>query len=102
MRIHFKRAGGFAAPAMNRDYTVDLANLPAEEAEELQKLITQLDIAGLASHPISKPPQPDAFYYRVVIEDHGGQYTIQTSDADMPASLRPLVEWLTKRASLGG
>jgi hypothetical protein len=98
MRIQFKRAGGFAAPAMNRNYTADLAELSAEDADELRRLVAQLDIAGLANHLINKPPRPDTFFYKVVVEDHGGQYTIQASDADMPASLRPLIDWLTKRS----
>ena len=89
------------APAMNRDYTIDLATLPAEEAEEIQRLVRQMDLAALANHLIGKASRPDAFYYRIVIEDQGGQYTIQASDADLPAALRPLVDWLTKRASPG-
>lgn len=98
MHIQFKRAGGFAAPAMNLNYTADLAELSPEEAQELYGLVAQLDIASLATHLINKPPKPDTFLYRVVVEDHGGQYTIQASDADMPASLRPLIEWLTNLA----
>ena len=98
MRIEFKRAGGFAAPAMRLDYTVDLDKLSADEAAEVQRLVQQMDIAELAARPVSNPPRPDAFHYRVVIDGPAGRHTIQASDADMPGLLRPLVEWLTQHA----
>lgn len=102
VRIHFERSGGFAGPAMRRTCTVDSDALPAEEAEEVRSLVQAADIATLASHPArSDSIRPDAFRYRLTIEIGGRQHTVEVTDTDMPASLRPLVKWLAKRASAG-
>lgn len=95
MRIEFQRAGGFAAPAMRQSHAVDLSDLPDEEAKEAERLISQLDIASLSSRPRVKKPQPDAFYYRIVIKDGDNIQTIEASDTDMTPPLRQLIEWLT-------
>jgi hypothetical protein len=102
MRIEFKRAGGYAGPSMTQSYSISLEDLPSGEAEELRKLVEGLDVASLASRLAAQHARPDTLYYRVVIEDSSGLHTIETSDTDMPASLRPLVTWLTKHAPLIG
>jgi hypothetical protein len=103
MHIRFNRAGGFAGPAMRRSYTVDTDTLPAEEANELRALVNTTDIPGLAAQPAGAQPRvrPDAFHYRLIIEEGGRQHTLEVSDTDMPPSLRPLVHWLLQRASPG-
>jgi hypothetical protein len=95
MRIEFQRAGGFAAPAMRQNFTVDLNDLSAEEAKEGERLVEQLDIAGLANRQRVKRPQPDVFYYQIVIQDDDNIQTIEASDTDMTPPLRQLIEWLT-------
>ena len=104
MRIRFDRAGGFAGPAMRRSYTADTDTLPADEAKELRALLNATDIPGLAAQPPGAQPRarPDAFHYRLVVEEGGQQHTVEVSDADMPSSLRPLVHWLLQRASPSG
>jgi hypothetical protein len=98
MRIHFERAGGFAAPAMRRRITVDKDKLPAEEARELQALVDSADIANLAVARSGSPSRgrPDMFHYKLTLEIGGQQHTLVLSDADMPESLRPLINWLTR------
>ena len=100
MRIEFQRSGGFAAPAMKLSHSVDSVDLPADEAEELEALVKQADVANLPARSVGERPRPDAFYYRVVIEDERGRNTIVTSDADMPPALRPLVNWLSQHTGL--
>jgi hypothetical protein len=100
MRIEFQRSGGFAAPTMKLSHSVDSVDLPAHEAQQLEALVKQADVANLAARAVGERPRPDAFYYRVVIEDEHGRNTIVTSDADMPPSLRPLVHWLSQHATL--
>jgi hypothetical protein len=95
MRIEFQRAGGFAAPVMRQSYTVDLNDLTAEEAKEAERLIEQLDIASLANRQRVSKPQPDVFYYRVVIKGDDNIQTFEASDTDMTAPMRQLIEWLT-------
>src|SRR5258705_9657353 len=100
MRIEFQRSGGFAAPAMKLSHSVDSDNLPGHEAEQLEALVKQADVANLAASAVGDRRRPDAFYYRLVIEDEHGRNTIVTSDADMPPALRPLVHWLSQHAAL--
>lgn len=100
MRIHFERGGGFAPTAMRLSHTVEPEGLPAEEAAELRKLVADANVAGLAGRTSNAPPRPDAFHYRLTVEDDDATtHQIVASDADMPAALRPLVSWLTKHAS---
>ena len=101
MRIHFQRGGGLAAPAMRQSYTVETDALPDDEAQELRDLINSADIPSLAGRTGASrsAPRPDAFSYRLVIEDGDQRHTVEASDADMPATLRPLVSWMIKRAS---
>lgn len=98
MRIHFERGGGFAPTAMRLSHTVEAQELPASEAAELRRLIADADVAGLAGRTSVAPPRPDAFHYRLTIEDDAATHQIVASDADMPTTLRPLVSWLTKHA----
>ena len=100
IRIHFERTGGLAGPAMRRTCTLDIDNLPADEANEFRKLLEGADVASVpANTSRSVAVRPDAFRYRLAIEVDGRQNIVEVSDADMPASLRPLVKWLAKRAS---
>ena len=104
MRIHFERTGGFAGPAMKRAVTVDADQLPAEEAAELRTLLTAADLSALArpAATAEQKARPDAFHYRLTIEVAGKQHTLDVSDTTMPPVLRPLVKWLTARASRPG
>jgi hypothetical protein len=99
MRIEFARGGGFAAPALRQKYEVNSDDLPPSEAEELHSLVGAVDVATLANPPAAQQPRPDAFHYRLMIDDGQSSHTIQASDADMPESVRPLIEWLSERAS---
>jgi hypothetical protein len=88
---------------MRRGYAADVDALPPDEASELRELIHAANIPDLVARPTTPRPQPrpDAFHYRLVVEEGGQRHTIEVSDTDMPSSLRPLVDWLAKRASPG-
>jgi Emfourin len=97
MKIEFSRSGGFAAPAMKQNLEIDTENLPPHEAKELLGLVNQADIPS--APPAATSPRPDAFHYRIKISDGDITHTATASDADMPESLNPLVDWLAQRAS---
>jgi hypothetical protein len=97
MKIEFSRSGGFAAPAMKQNLEIDTDDLPPHEAKELLELVDKADIPSTPRVPIS--PRPDAFHYRIKIGDGDVSHTATASDADMPESLNPLVDWLTQRAT---
>jgi hypothetical protein len=104
LRIHFERSGGIAGPATRRACTIDADELPSAEAGELHDLVRAADLAAPTSQPSggARPVRPDSFHYRLVIDHEGRRHTIEAGENDLPASLRPLVKWLTKRASPGG
>jgi hypothetical protein len=99
MRVHFERAGGFAPTATRLNYTADTNDLAPADADSLRKLVVNADVSNLTSRSRDLRPQPDAFYYRVTVEDGGGSNSVVASDTDMPPSLRPLVDWLTEQAT---
>jgi hypothetical protein len=103
LRIHFERTGGFAGPAMRRACTVDADRLPAAEADELQDLVQGANLTGLAAGSAGRAAsaRPDEFRYRLRIDAGDRQHTVEFGDRDMPAPLRPLVRWLSKRAAPG-
>jgi Emfourin len=103
LHIQFERSGGFGGSAARRTCTFDAADLPAAEAEEIRVLLQTADLDQLAvPASSSQSPRPDEFHYRIVVEREGRRYQFDVSDGKMPASLRPLVKWLTRRASLAG
>ncbi|MCS6889656.1 MAG: hypothetical protein NZQ09_15725 [Chloroflexus sp.] len=98
--LSFERSGGFVGLADR--LTIDLntgsarlqhgkeiiaTTIDAEQRAQLRALIAELDLARLTDTP--PPPNQccDFLNYRIQID----AVTIQTTDANLPASLQPLV-----------
>jgi len=96
MRITFERTGGFAG--INKTTTVDTATLPPHDADVLPRLVEVADFFHLATQITSPTPQSDRFQYKLTVEDNGQQHTVTVSEAALPSTLRPLIEWLTNIA----
>lgn len=98
--IVFEQSGGFAG--LDDCLTIDLntgsarlqrgketisTTIDAEQRAQLRALVAELDLTRL----VDTPPPPnqccDFLNYRIQID----AVTIQTTDADLPASLQPLV-----------
>ncbi|MFN6558855.1 MAG: protealysin inhibitor emfourin [Nostoc sp. ChiSLP01] len=92
MRISFERTGGFAG--ISKKTTVDTAELPANEAKTLLQLVEAGDLFRLPERITSPNPQSDRFQYKLTVEDNGKQHTVTVSEAALPGTLRPLIEWL--------
>jgi len=92
MRISFERTGGFAG--ITKKTTVDTAELPANEAKTLLQLVEAADLFRLPERITSPSPQSDRFQYKLTVEDNGKQHTVTVSEAGLPGTLRPLIEWL--------
>jgi hypothetical protein len=97
MRISFERTGGFAG--ISKKTTVDTATLPPSEAQELPRLVEAADLFKLPERITSPNPQSDRFQYRLTVEDNGRQHTVTVSEAALPGTLRPLIEWLNNAAN---
>ena len=97
MRISFERTGGFAG--ISRTTTVDTANLPTDEANQLPQLLEAANFYNLPAN-ITAPPstQPDRFQYTLSVEDKDRSHTVTVSEAALPGTLRPLIEWLNNTA----
>lgn len=95
MKLSFVRTGGFGGIRLALD--LDTAELPAEEAARLLKLIEQVG-GQLRDAPRSRPA-PDRFQYELTFEWKPGQRETHTwCEPDVPASARPLIEQLTVMA----
>jgi hypothetical protein len=83
---------------------MDTASLPADEAHRFEAMIQHAALSSLAERPAGRPSGADRFTYRIAVEAEGRVQTIEIGESALPASLRPLIEWLTQAAmkSRGG
>jgi hypothetical protein len=95
MRISFERTGGFAG--ISRTKSVDTADIPANEADQLPQLVEASDFFNLPENITASTTQADRFQYTLTVEDEGRKHTVTVSEAALPGTLRPLIEWLQKR-----
>ncbi|MFQ4146125.1 protealysin inhibitor emfourin [Chlorogloeopsis sp. ULAP02] len=96
MRISLERTGGFAG--ISKKTTLDTANLASEEAKQLPLLVEAANFFNLPANMTTPRNQPDRFQYTLMVEDNGRQHTVRVSEAALPGTLRPLIEWVQTRA----
>ena len=96
MLITFERTGGFAG--ISRKTIVDSANLPPQEAQKLLLLVEVADLFRLPTQICASNNQSDRFQYDLTVEDNGKRHTVTVSEAALPGTLRPLIEWLNNAA----
>jgi hypothetical protein len=96
MHIEFVRSGGFAG--MRLTASVDTEQLPAERASTLDKLISDAGFFELPEQILPPAPVPDRFEYKLTVTAPQKTHSIVVSDAAAPASLRPLLNYLTTLA----
>ena len=96
MRINFQRTGGFMGRTVN--LTLDLDELPADQAGTLKHLLDEVNFFSLEEDNPASPYGRDVFHYLITVETETIQHTVRVSDTKMPASLRPLVENLSRLA----
>jgi hypothetical protein len=97
-RISFRRTGGFLGREMESD--IDLNEMPAEESQELQRLILDTNFFNIPQNLI-EPSKDDEYEYTVTVEAGNSHHTVHTSDTSAPESLRPLLEKLSELAKEG-
>jgi hypothetical protein len=95
MRIIFERSGGFMG--RKSSLTIDLDDLPLDQAETLRGFLDEAHFFTLAEIPPARPV-PDGFQYIITVETETAKRTIHTSDTNMPQELRPLLQELSQRA----
>ncbi|KYC38307.1 hypothetical protein WA1_38925 [Scytonema hofmannii PCC 7110] len=92
MRVSCERMGGFAG--ITKKKTVDTANLSQDKAKQLPQLVEAANFFNLPAQITASPTQPDRFQYKLTVEDNGKKHTVTISEAALPGTLRPLIEWL--------
>lgn len=99
MRVRFKTDGGFVyLPARSEWLTIDTDDLPADEADELERLV---EAAGFFDLPESSgPPHGAADYLRYTISVTAGErsHTVYLTDPIEDTNLQALVEYLEAKA----
>lgn len=95
MHLEYERTGGFAGMTMSASVEVD--SLPPAERDEVCRLV---DDAGFFDIPNSTGDASgaDQFGYSITVEDGDRRHTVLTNDGTVPASLRPLLDWLNRAA----
>ena len=96
-KILFERTGGFMGRKVS--VTIDLDDLPEEQAEALDELLDEADFFELPAD-LTKPAIPDAFTYNITVFSDDEQHSVRVSDATAPDDLRPLLEELSQQARM--
>jgi hypothetical protein len=91
-KILFERTGGFMGRKVS--LTIDLEDLPEEQAEKLTELLDDSDFFAQPAD-LTKPAIPDSFTYNItVIKEH----SVRVSDTTAPDELRRLLDELGEQA----
>lgn len=71
MHLILRCTGGFTGPAGSQTRSLDLARLPAEQAQQLQALVQACDFFSLPEQLAKPAPQPWDFQYTLEVADDG-------------------------------
>jgi hypothetical protein len=99
MRATLVRTGGFAGIRLTTK--VDTDSLKEDERKQLQQLIESADFFNLPASLLSASPQPDRFQYTLTIEDANRTHTVTMAETSLPATVRPLTDWLSRMGRRG-
>jgi|WetSurMetagenome_2_1015567.scaffolds.fasta_scaffold283169_2 hypothetical protein len=94
MRVVFERTGGFAG--IKVEGSLDSSSLTVPQARRLQTLLKKSGFFELPSVLESANTGADHFNYRVTVESEEGQHTVEAIDIALPASMRPLLNFLIR------
>lgn len=96
MRLSLQSVGGFTGPAGARTRSVDLDQVPPDEAAHLRALVQAADLARLPPTLMKQRPQPWDFVYTLTVDD-GARHCVRFHCDAAPPPLRELVELLDGR-----
>jgi hypothetical protein len=99
MRVQFKTDGGFVyLPDRGAPMAIDTDELPAKEADELERLLEDANFFDLPE--TSPPPRGAADYLRYTISVTAGEHshTVHLTDPIGDPDVQALVEYLEARS----
>jgi hypothetical protein len=94
MRLTLKCTGGFAGPAGAQTRTVDLAQLPQDQASQLQQLLHASDFFALPPKLVKEAPKSWDFQYDLEVNDGGQAHCVRYHLDEASPSLKALTEKL--------
>jgi len=92
-QIELVRSGGVAG--VKRRWTLDPADLEADEIAEVERLLAGLD--EVPAQPAAAGPGADRFQYELRVTRVGRTRTVTLREDAIPAAIRPLIDRLTSR-----
>jgi hypothetical protein len=95
MRASLERTGGFAG--MRMATSADSTALPDEDAKKLRQMVDQAEFFKLPETMAATKSMADRFQYKLTVEDGGRKHTVVVGEEAIPASLKPLVDFLSKQ-----
>lgn len=99
MQIDFGSSGGVANVELT--YQADTNTMPERQAKELEALVESSEVFDLDqddANPAVTVGRADVISYRLSISDGSRQTTLWLNDVTAPASVRPLLSYLSKLA----
>lgn len=93
----YHQSGGFAA--INRGYSVKLADLSEDEGSKLTELISTSGLLKMKNEHKTTPGAADMFFYEFSAIN-GGEHKATYDDGSLPQSFRPLLEFVRDKAKV--
>jgi hypothetical protein len=99
MRLELIRSGGIGGLSVRR--SIDTSKLEAPKAQEVERLVEQLDLDDLSGRSPLRGEGADRFQYDLSVEAEGRQRRVTVAEAEGPAELQKLVAWVLEHADAG-
>lgn len=93
----YHQSGGFAA--INRGYSVKIADLGKDEADKLTSLIESSGLLKMKNERKTTPGAADMFFYEFSASN-GGEHKATFDDGSLPDSFRPLLDFVRDKAKV--
>ena len=94
IRAELRRAPGFAGRSLH--VVMESAALPDDEAAQLTRLVRELDLTRLGTL-VTPPCAADLLRYDLTIQCGPRHWRGTVAEPTVPAELRPLLAFLTRR-----
>lgn len=94
--IKYQQSGGFAG--ITRSVEIDSDTLGVDEQKELFQLINEADFFELKVDRLRTDGLPDQYQYTIEIKQGDQIRSMVIDDSSMPDALRPLINYLSRKA----
>ncbi|MDX6691687.1 MAG: hypothetical protein QOG15_3144 [Solirubrobacteraceae bacterium] len=95
MKVSIVRGGGYAGLVTTS--TVDSAELPPEDAEELKRRVDQAGAFHLPEKLAAHGREADRFSYELTFDDGERTHTVRAAESALPDDVRSLIAWINER-----